>query len=145
MYIYVCGVKNVNIFKSTVLCQNINKTIFKYWKKQMIWCSFYANCTQMYKTLSFNILELCSFRFKSIEKKIQNVKEIRSYLLFNHLLRKKLNHDVGSNFYKGIHVFREKPSSQKPFGPRSCNLCGSIIRCIDNFSTYVSCYLLRSG
>lgn len=95
-------------FLNLLFCaKNINKTIFRWLKQQMIWCltcCFYANCTLKYKTLSFNYLELCSFRFKYIE----NVKEGRSCLLSNYLLRKRLNQEVGSNFYKGIHVFREK-------------------------------------
>lgn len=64
--------KKGTFFNLLFCAKNINKTIFKWLKQQMIWCltcCFYANCTLKYKTLSFNYLELCSFRFKYIEKK----------------------------------------------------------------------------
>lgn len=114
-------------FLNLLFCaKNINKTIFKYWKKQMMWCLtcyFYANCTQTYKTLSFNRFELCSFKFKSIEKKFKMSKKV--VLIYSSTIcwEKKLNYDVGSNFYKGIHVFREKSSSH--------HLAREVVTCVE--------------
>lgn len=84
--------------------------------------------TRQYKTMPFNHKELRRCRLKLNILKLKKIKLFIKgghwCLLFNHLLRKRLNHSGGSNFNSGIFI--EK--SQKPFGQKSCNLCGSIIR-----------------
>lgn len=136
-------------FLNLLFCaKNINKTIFRWLKQQMIWCltcCFYANCTLKYKTLSFNYLEMCSFRFKYIDKKFKMSKKVVYVYSPTICWEKDWTKMLGRIFIKEYMYLEKNSSSQTPFGRKSCNLCGSIIKYIDNFATYISCYLLRSG
>lgn len=53
--------------------------------------------------------------------------------------------NVGRIFIKEYMYLEKKNFFSKTFGRKSCKLCRSIIKYIDNFATYISCYLLRSG
>lgn len=132
---------------SCFFAKNVNKTVFKRLKSKWydVWhVVLYANFAQKYKTMSFHHLELCRLRFQYFKIFKKYIKGGHSCLLFNHLLRKRFNNNVGSNFTKEYMFIEKNLFSQKPFGQKSFN-SGSIIRYIDNFATYASCYLLRVG